>query len=142
MTFHAQDAALFKKLRGAGFTTAMVAPKSGLFRGSSVLINLGEGSASSNMLARNIAQVISIQAGSGTDRGYPGSLMGAVALTRQTLLDARWHRQAQQAYRNDPRQARPEFNTASTPWPPPAFPCCCRSTFPRRRTSARTTTSR
>lgn len=112
MTLHAQDAALFKKLRGAGFTTAMVAPKSGLFRGSSVLINLGEGSASSNVLARNIAQVLSIKPGRGTGRGYPGSLMGAVALARQTLLDARWHREAQQAYENDPRQARPEYNTA------------------------------
>ncbi len=112
MTYHAQDEALFKKMRGAGFTTAVVAPKSGLFRGSSVLINLGEGSASSNLLARNIAQNISIQPGSGTDRGYPGSLMGAVALTRQTLYDARWHRSAQQAYESDPQQGRPEINTA------------------------------
>jgi len=112
MTLHAQDEALFKKMRAAGFTTAVVAPKSGLFRGSSVLINLGEGSASSNLLARNVAQHVSIQPGRGTDRGYPGSLMGAVALTRQTLYDARWHRRALQAYADDPRQARPEINTA------------------------------
>ena len=112
MTFHAQDEALLKKLRGAGFTTAVIAPKSGLFRGTSVLINLGEGSASSNLLARNVAQHVSIQPGRGTDRGYPGSLMGAVALTRQTLNDARWHRNAQRAYRSDSRQARPEINTA------------------------------
>jgi imidazolonepropionase-like amidohydrolase len=112
MTLHAQDEALFKKLRGAGFTTAVVAPKSGLFRGSSVLMNLGEGSPSSNLLRRNVAQHVSVQPGRGTDRGYPGSLMGAVALTRQTLYDARWHRRAQQAYDANPGQARPEINTA------------------------------
>jgi imidazolonepropionase-like amidohydrolase len=112
MTLHAQDAPLFKKLRGAGFTTAVVVPKGGLFRGTSALINLGEGLTGSNLLAGDLAQIVSIQPGPGTDRGYPGSLMGAVALTRQTLLDARWYRDAWAAYESDPRQARPDFNTA------------------------------
>ena len=36
MTAHAADSGAAKKLRGAGFTSAVVAPKQGLFRGRSV----------------------------------------------------------------------------------------------------------
>ena len=45
-------------------------------------------------LDRGIAQTIAVKGGGGTDRGYPKSLMGAMALTRQTLHDARWYRDA------------------------------------------------
>ncbi|MEO1368608.1 MAG: hypothetical protein AAFX50_15650, partial [Acidobacteriota bacterium] len=39
---YAQHDGTFKKLREAGFTTAVLAPKPGLFRGQSVVLNLGD----------------------------------------------------------------------------------------------------
>jgi imidazolonepropionase-like amidohydrolase len=46
-------------------------------------------------------------------REYPNSLMGAIALIRQTLLDAQWYKAAHDAYENSPAgKTRPEENLA------------------------------
>ena len=111
MTAHAADEAAAKKLRGAGFTTAVVAPKQGLFRGRSVVMNLGEGSINDNLLRTGVAQNVSF-ARNGFGDGYPSSLMGTIALFRQTLLDAGWYAKAQAAYGSNPAQTRPAANTA------------------------------
>lgn len=112
MTLYAHDANAFRKLRSAGFTTAVVAPGGNLFRGRSVLMSLGEGSVHENLMARHVAQNVSVESGGGTPRGYPSSLMGAVALTRQIFFDAQWYTAAQAAYEKNPRQARPAFNSS------------------------------
>jgi len=110
MALHARDQAQARKLREAGFTTAVVVPRQGLFRGWSALVNLGVGPVGENLLRRGVAQNVDLQARS--DGGYPESLMGAVALFRQTLLDARWYALAREAYQLDPAQERPTWNTA------------------------------
>jgi imidazolonepropionase-like amidohydrolase len=47
------------------------------------------------------------------DRGYPNSLMGAIALIRQSFLDATWYQAAQEAYRKSPGTTeRPETNAS------------------------------
>ena len=61
MTHFAVNQAAARKLREAGFTTAVVAPKEGLFRGRSVLINLGEGSANNNIVKRRVAQNVTLR---------------------------------------------------------------------------------
>lgn len=94
--------------RRAGFTTALMAPAAGLLRGRSVLTNLGEGGMSENLLRRNVAQHAHLHERS-PGRTYPGSLMGAVALFRQTLLDAAWQQRARAAWQANPAQARPQW---------------------------------
>ncbi len=109
---YAVDDAAFKKLREAGFTTAVVAPKDGLFRGRSVLVALASSSLERSLLRRGVAQNVAIQPNQGNDDPYPDSLMGAVALFRQTLLDAAWQAEAQADYSRNGRQARPPFSPA------------------------------
>lgn len=90
VTPYAADAAAAKKLREAGYATAVVAPAEGIVRGASVVLNLGDGPVGENLLRRELAQNVTLRSNS-FGGGYPASLMGAVALVRQTLADARWH---------------------------------------------------
>ena len=94
--------------RRAGFTTALMAPAAGLLRGRSVLANLGDGGMSENLLRRDVAQHAHLHERS-PDRSYPQSLMGSVALFRQTLLDAAWQQRARAAWQANPAQARPQW---------------------------------
>lgn len=97
-----------KALRAAGFTAAHVAPARGIVRGQSALVALGDGAATGNVVRPDVAQVVSIEA---TPGGYPGSLMGGIAVIRQAFLDARWYRDASAAYARRPQGAeRPETN--------------------------------
>lgn len=100
-----------EKLRGLGFTVAVVAPTKGIFRGSSAIVHLGEGEANDIVLNANFAQHLSFSKGGG--EGYPNSLMGSIALLRQTFLDAKWYAEAQTNYAKAPAgQKRPETNEA------------------------------
>lgn len=97
-----------ESLRRAGFTTALFAPAEGLFRGTSVLANTGDGGLMANRLRTAVAQHASLH-GQGPDGAYPQSLMGSIALVRQTLSDARWQARAETAWRRNPDQPRPEW---------------------------------
>jgi hypothetical protein len=94
--------------RSAGFTTAALAPSSGLLRGRSLLANLGDGGLSANLLDADVAQHAHLHERH-PDGEYPQSLMGSVALFRQTLLDARWQARARAVWNENPGQARPEW---------------------------------
>ncbi|MFN7940779.1 MAG: amidohydrolase family protein [Thermoanaerobaculia bacterium] len=107
----AGDDAANAKLREAGFTTALLAPKDGIFRGASALVDLGDGGTRANLLSRAFAQHVRVAPPAG-NQAYPDSLMGAVALFRQTLLDARWQADAQGHFRANSAQRRPPDSTA------------------------------
>ncbi len=77
-------------LRKCGFAAAVAYPRRGLFRGSGALVLLDDSTASEAVLNDDAAQSITLKAVGG---GYPSSLMGRVALIRQTFLDARWYDQ-------------------------------------------------
>ncbi len=109
VTPYAADAAAAKKLREAGYATAVVAPAEGIVRGASVVLNLGDGPVGENLLRRELAQNVTLRSNS-FGGGYPASLMGAVALVRQTLADARWHADAWAAYERRPAQERPPMS--------------------------------
>jgi len=95
-------------LRRAGFTTAVLAPDSGLFRGYSALVNLGEGGLADNLIEPEQFQHVSLGA-TISGRQFPNSLMGAIALLRQVMLDAQWQGRARSAWKRNPAQARPAF---------------------------------
>jgi N-acetylglucosamine-6-phosphate deacetylase len=89
-------------MRRAGFTTARLAPDRGVFRGSSAIVSLADGSGADAVIASDAGHVLAFEHGDWGDRRYPNSLMGAIALARQTLLDVDWHREAWRAWRADP----------------------------------------
>jgi imidazolonepropionase-like amidohydrolase len=89
--------------RSAGITTALTAPRSGIWIGQSALINLA-GETSRQMILRS---PVAMHVGFTPLRsGYPGSLLGVFATLRQMLLDAEQYRQAQRIYEQSPRGLR------------------------------------
>ncbi len=107
----APDPQKAKKLRGQGFTLVQTNMRDGIFQGRSALVLLSEGRAHDQLLPAPGAQFLSFSKGS-SPQDYPNSLMGAIALIRQTLYDAQWYERATAAYRANPAQKKPEFNRA------------------------------
>lgn len=102
-----------KKLREMGFTVALAVPTTGIFRGSSALVSLGDDSPNKGLIKNHVGQHFTFEtSGSFNTPTYPNSLLGAIALVRQTILDARWYEQAQNAYRKNPAQPKPEVDEA------------------------------
>lgn len=102
-----------QKLRELGFTSALVVPGRGIFRGASALVDLQEADANTLVVAPVVAQHIAFDLNRGRGARYPTSLMGCIALIRQTLLDAAWYQAAQDAYRKSPGATeRPEANAS------------------------------
>ncbi len=80
------------KLRKQGITARLLAPDSGILRGTSALVATIDGGSSESILNASVAQHVWLGLPPGRGRSeYPNSPMGAVALARQTLLDADWY---------------------------------------------------
>lgn len=89
--------------RGAGFTTALTLPRSGIWIGQSAVINLA-GETPQQMIVRS---PVAMHVGFTPLRGsYPGSLMGVFATLRQMMLDAQRYRDSMQSYERSPRGTR------------------------------------
>jgi imidazolonepropionase-like amidohydrolase len=82
--------------RNAGFTTALSVPDGGIFSGQASLIDLA-GERPGEMVVKPLAAVALSFKGSGF-YGFPSSLMGTIAYTRQVIDDAAWYEQAAAAY--------------------------------------------
>ncbi|HVJ61442.1 MAG TPA: hypothetical protein VM555_01875, partial [Tahibacter sp.] len=98
------DAKKAEALRKLGFTSALSAPDKGIFRGQSALVTLGESTRANDVLLKpQVAQHLAFEFSRYPANEYPDSLMGAVALVRQTFYDTRWQhdRLAWQAKRRD-----------------------------------------
>lgn len=111
--FHADEKGA-EKLRSLGFTGAVISPGRGVFRGASALVELNGKDANKSLLAPTLlAQHVAFELSSFTEAQYPTSLMGCIALIRQTFYDAEWYRQAQEfAARHPAGNERPEANVA------------------------------
>ncbi|MDQ3820827.1 MAG: amidohydrolase family protein [Acidobacteriota bacterium] len=90
--------------RNAGITSALTAPREGIFIGQSAFINLA-GETPRQMIVRSpVAMHIGFTPlRSGT---YPGSLMGVFSAIRQMLLDAERYRDSHVTYEQNPRGTR------------------------------------
>ena len=104
--------ATMAKLRKAGITAALIAPRDGIIKGTSAVMLTSNESAIDALLKRDVAMHVRLTVGRRGRDSYPSSPMGAVALARQTFLDAQWHSQAWQAYRSQIGLEKPESNTA------------------------------
>jgi imidazolonepropionase-like amidohydrolase len=98
-----------EKLHAMGFGLLHCGSREGIFRGWSALVLARPGKGSELLYRSGVAQWIGFRKGSARTP-YPSSLMGAIALIRQTLADAQWYADAWEAYRRNPRQPRPEVN--------------------------------
>ncbi|NNE43481.1 MAG: hypothetical protein HKN12_04680, partial [Gemmatimonadetes bacterium] len=107
------DEKLRDEMRDAGYAAAFVAAGDGVFRGVGAVVGLGDGDAAAQVIDAESAQVVAFETGHWTNPLYPNSLMGAISLTRQTLYDADWHRQAWDAWEGGADDApRPLENAA------------------------------
>ena len=79
-----------EELRKLGFGSVLSINKDGIFRGSAPLVLLGDDKENDLMILSYAAANLSFNKGSST-QDYPGSLMGAIALIRQSYYDAKWY---------------------------------------------------
>ncbi|MFN8154815.1 MAG: amidohydrolase family protein [Bacteroidia bacterium] len=77
-------------LRKIGFGTALTLQRDGIARGTGALVLLGDDKAQLMVLRDKAAAGFSFNKGSSVME-YPSSLMGSIALLRQTYLDATWY---------------------------------------------------
>lgn len=83
-----------KKLRNVGFGAVLTHQHDGIMRGTSVLASLGMQRENKVVMKARAASMLSFRKGS-SSMSYPNSLMGAIALLRQTYYDAQWHANTQ-----------------------------------------------
>lgn len=90
--------------RSAGITSALTAPREGIFAGQSAFINLA-GDTPQQMIVRS---PVALHVGFTPLRsgGYPGSLLGVFAAFRQMMLDAQRYREVNAIYERSPRGMR------------------------------------
>jgi len=79
------------ELRKLGFSGAMSFVRDGIARGTGVFVTLGGGAEQTEIVRDRAAACWSFDKGTSTQE-YPSSLMGSIALIRQTYLDADWYR--------------------------------------------------
>ncbi|MBA2500366.1 MAG: amidohydrolase family protein [Chitinophagaceae bacterium] len=95
-----------KPLRDAGFGTVLSHVRDGIARGTGTLVTLAEAKENLVILKDRASAHYSFNKGSST-QSYPSSLMGSIALLRQTFLDAQW-------YKNKP--AKEGYNMSLEAW--------------------------
>jgi N-acetylglucosamine-6-phosphate deacetylase len=106
-----------KSLRSQGFAMAALHPDSGIFRGSSQVVLLGDDPRAARTVRADAGTSIAFEttAGRGGDDDpeawnratYPGALIGSIALVRQTLADANWHAACAEAWSRNPSGNEP-----------------------------------
>lgn len=94
------DESKAKALREAGFGTVLTHQKDGIARGTGTVVTLANEKENFVILKDKASAHYSFSKGSSTQT-YPSSLMGSIALLRQTYNDAAW-------YKNNPDAAKKE----------------------------------
>lgn len=78
-------------LREAGFGTVLSQQPDGVARGTATLVTLATAKENKVIIREKAAATYSFDKGTST-QNYPNSLMGCIALLRQTYLDAQWYK--------------------------------------------------
>ena len=107
------DPKTIESMRQLGFAVANVTPNEGVFRGSSALVALSDDDAGQAVLKPDVFQHLAFDVEGGKPGVYPESLMGVIAVTRQTFFDAQHYALDYADYVRHPRgRSRPAFNPA------------------------------
>lgn len=88
-----------EELRKNGFGSVLTLQQDGIARGTSAFVLLGEGKDNKLLLKEKATACYSFKKGNST-QDYPSSLMGSIALLRQTYLDAQWYAQNTRTEKN------------------------------------------
>ncbi len=80
-----------KVLRENGFGIVLTHQKDGIARGTGSVVDLSDRKENLAMIKEKAASFYSFNKGTST-QSYPGSLMGSIALLRQTFLDGQWYK--------------------------------------------------
>ncbi|WP_276502847.1 amidohydrolase family protein [Terrimonas pollutisoli] len=102
----AVDEAKANTLRDAGFGAVLSHVKDGIARGTGAVVTLANEKENLVIIKERASAHYSFNKGTST-QSYPGSMMGMIALLRQTYLDAQW-------YKNKP--ALEGFNLSLKSW--------------------------
>ncbi len=87
----AADESKAKPFREAGFGTVLTHQKDGIARGTGAIVTLADEKENKAMIKETASAHYSFSKGS-SSQSYPGSMMGSIALLRQTFLDAAWYK--------------------------------------------------
>ena len=110
---YSPDEKTIEPLRELGFTTADVAPARGIMRGTSALVALADQDPNEVIVKPDVFQVIAFETQAEDEGAYPGSLMGAIAVVRQSFFDAQHYALDQADWLKKPQgRKRPEFDPA------------------------------
>ncbi len=92
----ANDPKAAEEWRKAGFAAVLSHKADGISRGTGALVHLSDNKEHETLLTAQAAHFLSFRKGSST-QSYPTSLMGCIALLRQTYLDGQWYKNGGQA---------------------------------------------
>jgi imidazolonepropionase-like amidohydrolase len=110
------DSGTLDRWRRAGFVAALVVPPHGTLTGRSALMSLSDGTHAEQVIRADFGVHLNLRGralGEGFGSGYPSSLMGAIALVRQTFYDAQHQAQMWAIYQKSPNgKPRPPLNRA------------------------------
>jgi imidazolonepropionase-like amidohydrolase len=108
---YSPDPKLLESLRELGYAAANFAPHQGILRGASALVLLGDAEPNRALLNPEVFQHAALETGS-RNQGYPASLMGSIALLRQTFYDAQHHGEIHSRNHSGPlpTRSRPVLN--------------------------------
>ena len=81
-----------EEYRKSGFALVLTSQKDGIVRGSGALVSLSDKKENENIIKDKAAAFYSFKKGSSSQE-YPSSLMGSIALLRQTFYDAKWYKE-------------------------------------------------
>ncbi len=87
-------------MRDLGYTTVVAHRMDGIARGTGCAVSLAGRTPAEDILRPRASANFSFHKGNSPDE-YPSSLMGAIALLRQALYDARWYADGGSAHRSD-----------------------------------------
>ena len=90
MLFNA-DEAKAKALRENGFGVVLTHQKDGIARGTGSVVDLSDRKENLTIIKEKAASFYSLNKGTST-QSYPGSIMGSIALLRQSFLDGQWYK--------------------------------------------------
>lgn len=118
----AVDDAKARTLREVGFGTVLTHVKDGIARGTGTVVTLANQNENMVMLKEKASAHYSFNKGTST-QSYPSSVMGSIALLRQSYLDAQWYKNkpakegvnfSLQAWNNN--QSLPQIFEAEDKW--------------------------
>ncbi|MBI2272812.1 MAG: amidohydrolase family protein [Bacteroidetes bacterium] len=118
----AVDDAKARTLREVGFGTVLTHVKDGIARGTGTVVTLANQNENLVMLKEKASAHYSFNKGTST-QSYPSSVMGSIALLRQSYLDAQWYKNkpakegvnfSLQAWNNN--QSLPQIFEADDKW--------------------------